>query len=114
MFFLSVIVSIAGSIIYGVLRRDWVVALSLGSFGILCITLLLVLFSAAKYLGLDRFVDDEIDDERREQVPFEILKEPSQRYRGHGQDNHDRGVIWAALARSQNRPERHDSMDGGG
>jgi len=91
-FFLSVIVSIAGSIIYGVLRRDWVVALSLGSFGILCITMLLVLFS----------VDNEIDDERREQVPFEILKEPSQRYRGYDQDNHDRG---AHLGRASQEPK---------
>lgn len=56
MFFLSILVSIAGSIVYGVLRRDWVVALVIGSFAILCITLLLILFSAAKFLGLDKFV----------------------------------------------------------
>jgi hypothetical protein len=92
-FFFSILVSIAGSIVYGVLRRDWVVALALGSFAILCITLLLILFSAAKYLGLDRFVDDEIDAEGRGQV------EPS---RGHDQDNHDRG---AHLGRAGQEPK---------
>jgi hypothetical protein len=90
-FFLSILVSIAGSIVYGVLRRDWVVALAIGSFAILCNTLLLILFSAAKFLGLDKFVDDEIDEEK-EQIPFGNLEEPSQRYQGHGQDNHDSGA----------------------
>ena len=37
------------------------------------------------------FVDDEIDEEKQ-QIPFGNLEEPSQRYRDHGQDNHDRGA----------------------
>jgi succinate dehydrogenase hydrophobic anchor subunit len=58
--FLLIVFSITAGITYGVLRRDWAGAFALGSFIVACLALLLALYSAHTYFGLEKLIDDDI------------------------------------------------------
>lgn len=62
--FLLIVFSITAGITYGVLRGDWAGSFTLGSFIIACLTLLLALYSANAYLGLENLIDDDISFNR--------------------------------------------------
>jgi hypothetical protein len=58
---IAIAVSAAGGAIYGYLRSDWPGAFGLASLLIGFLAVLLAVSSAGEYLGLERPVDDQVD-----------------------------------------------------